>query len=871
MFNHFLSTKYMFLMLRLCSFIILVHFFSYINCKADLIRKSNNTFSYPNKPQLFDYHSADLLPGISFTKPICIRATNANGGELFIAEQEGRVWRVTNLSSQPKKTLFLDLSTRVHSKQESGFIGFELHPQFEKNGYFYAFYTFLTSIGGNEGLHDRLSQFQFNGKVGAMADIKTEKAMFTQFDQHYDHNAGDLHFGPDGYLYISLGDEGGSYDQYNNSQRIDRDYFGGILRIDVNQQKNNLPPNGHIGLHGNYLVPRDNPYVGATSFAGLPINPKKIRTEFWAVGLRNPWRMAFDPKSGKLYTGDTGDHVREEINIIKRGGNYGYPIFEGTPEGPKYNASAKRNDYIFPEAEYGRAHGNDIAGLHFYRGNQPEELDGHIIFSDYWSGWIGAVDFNHSRDSQRPIRWLFWDDNISSLGEHPITGEILLADHREGLIKKLISGRNPHEQPLPLKLSETGLFRDLARMVMHEGIIPYKVTNPLWSDGAHKQRWFTIADNKSQIHFNAYKPWIFPNGSAWIKHFELDVFEDGLIKRKKLETRIIYKTKSFWYGTTYRWNDQQTDAILVNPEGSSEEYTILKNGELTKLTYNYPSRRECFSCHNSQSKGILGFHTAQLNRSINYGDGEENQLKALSKAGYLDREINEPSTYPALAALNDESKSLEFRAVSFIESNCAYCHRPGLSGVAQAKFDARLETPISFSKLINGKPHNNFGNVRKKFIHPGEPDLSVVYNRISKPGLHKMPPLGSSLIYPAAVNVMERWIREMNGKQFIGNANADNDGDGQNNYTEFLLDTNANNSTDLFIPSVRSNLNGSELDFILPANRDLIIYKTTDLGIGKWEMVKGLKYIPYSNTKQRVRIREPIAQQRFYRIQVREP
>ena len=212
MFNHFLATKYMFLMLRLCSFIILVHFFSNINCKADLIRKSNNTFSYPNKPQLFDYHSADLLPGISFTKPICIRATNANGGELFIAEQEGRVWRVTNLSSQPKKTLFLDLSTRVHSKQESGFIGFELHPQFEKNGYFYAFYTFLTSIGGNEGLHDRLSQFQFNGKVGAMADIKTEKAMFTQFDQHYDHNAGDLHFGPDGYLYISLGDEGGSYD-----------------------------------------------------------------------------------------------------------------------------------------------------------------------------------------------------------------------------------------------------------------------------------------------------------------------------------------------------------------------------------------------------------------------------------------------------------------------------------------------------------------------------------------------------------------------------------------------------------------------------------------------------------------------------------
>ena len=189
MFFSSLSTKYVFSMLRLFCLLFLLYY-SKEDGTGDLIRKSNNTFSYPKNPQLFDYHSANLLPGISFTKPICIRATNANGGELFIAEQEGRVWRVTQLSTQPKKTLFLDLSDRVHSKQESGFIGFELHPQFEKNGYIYAFYTFLTSLGGNEGLHDRLSQFQFKGKIGTTVDIKTEKAMFTQFDQHYDHNGG---------------------------------------------------------------------------------------------------------------------------------------------------------------------------------------------------------------------------------------------------------------------------------------------------------------------------------------------------------------------------------------------------------------------------------------------------------------------------------------------------------------------------------------------------------------------------------------------------------------------------------------------------------------------------------------------------------
>ena len=147
MFFGFLSMKYACSMLRLFCLLSLLCS-SKTDGLTDLIRKPNNTFAYPNNPQLFNYHSANLLPGISFTKPICIRATNANGGELFIAEQEGRVWRVTQLSTQPRKTLFLDLSARVHSKQESGFIGFELHPQFEKNGYFIHFTHSLLLLEG---------------------------------------------------------------------------------------------------------------------------------------------------------------------------------------------------------------------------------------------------------------------------------------------------------------------------------------------------------------------------------------------------------------------------------------------------------------------------------------------------------------------------------------------------------------------------------------------------------------------------------------------------------------------------------------------------------------------------------------------------
>ena len=272
-------------------------------------------------------------------------------------------------------------------------------------------------------------------------------------------------------------------------------------------------------------------------------------------------------------------------------------------------------------------------------------------------------------------------------------------------------------------------------------------------------------------------------------------------------TRILYRTPWYWYGTTYRWNDAQTDATLVPPDGESEELTIRNGDGLAKLVWSYPSRRECLSCHNSKSRGALGFYTAQLNRPIDYGDGTENQLEALSHAGYLDREITDPHTYPALAPLDDGNKSLEFRAVSYIEANCANCHRPHLTGIAQALFDARTETPVSFSHLIGTKPHNDFGDGRRRFIHPGEPDLSVVYNRMATPGLHRMPPLASSLPDDAAVDLMAEWIRSVGGNHFAGNATADADGDGHTNYTEFLLGTDAGDAGDKTVPFVRISRN----------------------------------------------------------------
>ena len=139
-------------------------------------------------------------------------------------------------------------------------------------------------------------------------------------------------FGPDGYLYVSLGDEGWGNDAYGNSQLIDHNFFGAILRLDVDLKPGNLLPNDHPAFRGHYLVPADNPFVNATSFDGNPVDPSRVRTEFYAVGFRNPWRFSFDPQTGDLYCNDTGQVTREEVNLVVPGGQLRL-VFSGRQPG----------------------------------------------------------------------------------------------------------------------------------------------------------------------------------------------------------------------------------------------------------------------------------------------------------------------------------------------------------------------------------------------------------------------------------------------------------------------------------------------------------------------------------------------------------
>lgn len=198
---------------------------------------------------------------------------------------------------------------------------------------------------------------------------------------------------------------------------------------------------------------------------------------------------------------------------------------------------------------------------------------------------------------------------------------------------------------------------------------------------------------------------------------------------------------------TYRWNDSQTDAILVPASGLDENIAVETPQGVRVQVWRYPSRRECFSCHNSRSSGVPGFTPSQLNREIDYGCGGVPQLQALSDAGFFDPPLENARLLPALARLDDASQSLEYRVRSYLEANCANCHQPG--GVASVPWDARITSPLRNTQILYGKPSNHLGDPDGLVIAPGSLERSILFRRISQSEIGRMPPLASNESDPA--------------------------------------------------------------------------------------------------------------------------
>ncbi len=375
---------------------------------------------------------------LNFDQPVAMVAPPGETNRLFVVEKTGRIMVIPDLN-HPSRETFLDLKRKVGGDEvEQGVLAIAFHPDYRHNRQFYVWYTSCLKVNGRTVREDRLSRFLVSAANPNAADPSSEQQLISQADEAPNHNGGELVFGPDGFLYLSLGDEGGANDEYRNGQRVDRDFFSGILRLDVDLLPQSIVPNPHPAVHpGTYAIPADNPFVGAARFNGLPVDPIHVRTEFWAVGLRNPWRMSFDPATGRLWCGDVGQESHEEVDLIVRGGNYGWSFregnfpFQGTPPpGAVFNG---------PVWDYPHPDGLCITGGLVSHGSRYPDLDGKYLFADYVTGRIWAFQPDGDRPMKAAdVKQVADRQAIVSFARDPRNGDVLLASIWDGKILRLV-------------------------------------------------------------------------------------------------------------------------------------------------------------------------------------------------------------------------------------------------------------------------------------------------------------------------------------------------------------------------------------------------------------------------------------------------
>lgn len=731
-----------------------------------LRREPNTSLRLPEVPGGFGYQFTDAF-GLSFASPVAVATPPGETNRLFVVEQAGQVVVITNLAA-PTRSIFLNLTANTVAGGEQGLLGLAFHPDYARNGRFFVFRTLTATTAGNANRrHNRLSEFRVSPGDPHRAQT-AETVLFQQADEASNHNGGDLHFGPDGFLYVALGDEGGGNDQYGNSQRIDRDFFAGILRLDVDHRPGSLPPNPHPAVVGGYRVPADNPYVGATEFLGRPINPAAVRTEFWAVGLRNPWRMSFDRATGELWVADVGQGVRESIFLSGSGANHGWAFREGNVAGPKTGMPADflthpRHRHVGPLYAYPHGSGNfagdSVTGGVVYRGDRLSQLHGSYVFADYVRGNVWAL--RRVPGAAPQVTRLLSRGNISAFGLDPRNGDVLAVEHTAGRLSRLTYNSTFTGTPLPPTLAETGAFADPVRLVPAPGVVAYRVNAPFWSDHAEKQRWFSLPDTNRFLGFAPFGTWSIPPGSVWIKHFDLRITNGTAVSMRRLETRFLVRHSAGIHGATYRWNSP-TNAVLVPEEGADEEITHQVGGQVVRQVWRYPGRAECLACHNPQAGFMLSFETPQLNRSAEIWGVAGNQIAHLAAAGYVTNAPAALDGLPVVTPPGDEAWSLEHRARSYLSVNCAPCHRPG--GVGGGLFDARLETPTALAGLLDGWLNDPAGDPANRVLAPGAPERSVALLRAGRRGPGQMPPLASSVVDPEGLALLARWMMAAPGE-----------------------------------------------------------------------------------------------------------
>ncbi len=665
-------------------------------------------------------------PNLTFANATAMVVRPDRNDVWYISRRQGLVDVFNKDPDVQTSSVVLDIRDRVEAPAEKngnwGIQSLAFHPDFANNGQLYVTYNTNDSSGNRISILSR-----FTSHNSQDFDAGSEEILIYFTHSNYLHGIGQLQFGPDGYLYVGMGDGGRSVFVQDMN-----DFRGKILRIDVNA---GFP----------YGIPADNPFVGTGA-----------AEEIYALGFRNPWRFSFDRVTGKLYAGNVGHNTWEEIELIEPGGNYGWPIMEGAH---CFEDNCDTSGLKLPIYEYSHEQGCAVIGGHVYRGSAIPELQGMYLFGDHCASELRGLKLDESPPNKQGL------DNglISTTGfgeDHD--GELYTLSLLTGNIHKIVpaSEDNDFLNPLPATLSETGCFAQSQPPEVIPRIIPYDINSPLWSDNAEKRRWMSLP-RFSRITLDDDGDFQFPIGTVLIKEFAYDDVP--------FETRLFIRhNDGLWAGYSYEWRDDGTDADLLV---ESKTKTVGPDIEWT-----FPSRDQCLECHTAGAGFSLGPEVAQLNR-LGWTDRLSqpyHQLRVMDRIRLFKEKLEtEVTDLPTLTAVDQAGKAVATRARSYLHANCSGCHRPG--GTTPVNIDFRFQTPVGEMNLCNIEPSAGaLGLSNPYLIDPGNPDNSIVPLRMSHTDEHRMPPLGTTLVHQQALQVINEWISDPS----VCDTKPDSDGDG---------------------------------------------------------------------------------------------
>ncbi|HTI70635.1 MAG TPA: PQQ-dependent sugar dehydrogenase [Candidatus Limnocylindria bacterium] len=724
----------------------------------------------PNsRPQVTgNWSVVPAFPNLKFTNVLGLAAVPGTN-QLVVWEREGRVWLFNNDHDVAEKRLIVDISDRCQGWQECGLFGLAFHPGFVTNHFVFLYYMWVkpgTVVGDathappsyTDGLYfDHLARFTLDANLNEVPD--SELTLVHQLTGSVFHNGGGLFFHPEnGFLYWTDGD-----DVYGATQTISQGLLSGIFRIDVDMQGGEIshaPPRQPVnGTTANYFIPNDNPFVGQPG----------VLEEFYALGLRNPFRATYDPPTRRIFLGDVGLDSREELDVIEA----------ADPAGLNFQWNAVEGDigelvepYIGvskpPVLVYNHTEGRAVIGGYVYRGQElAAELGGKYIFGDNVSQCIWYLDETTIPATKKLLTYFpsAGSLGLSGFGVDANQELYLYQVTPDGapIYKLARSGAEPAQSTFPLLLSQTGVFDQTSTLQTAEEMIPYGVNSPLWSDGAVKSRWLAVPKDVS-IDYSRDLDWNFPVGTVFVKHFELAVDETSQNSvRKRLETRILVRgTNGAVFGATYKWRADNSDADLL-PTQLDEEITIKTASGVRTQVWHFPSRDECLVCHNSTTKGVLGVSTRQLNGDFGFPTGvTDNQLRTWNHLGLFSTNLEAylaDESLPALVSVTNQNADLQLRVRSYLDANCSFCHQPG--GV-RTEWDARITTPLELAAIINGSVSQKLGLPGAKVVAPGHPERSVMLARGSSTDAGvRMPPLARNEVDVAAMSAISDWIQSL--------------------------------------------------------------------------------------------------------------